>query len=153
MKLITVIILLFSLSSSVIAQDTSVYDLLNTGTLQTINQKIKKLEPSIQKSNLYKCYYGSLISKKSEKIKSPKEKISNFKIGVSFIEESIESNPKNSELRFLRYLIQVKSPKIVSYKINIAEDKAFIEKSKITSKLKVLINNFNLQNTTAQISI
>jgi len=153
MKLITFLILLFSLSPISIAQDSSVYELLNTGTLQTINQKIEKLKPSIEKSNIYKCYYGSLISKKSEKIKSPKEKISNFKIGVSFIEESIKNDPKNSELRFLRYLIQVKSPKIVSYKNNIKEDKTFIEKNKITPKLKDLITNFNLKNPTNQISI
>ena len=153
MKLITFLILLLLLSPSSIAQDSSIYELLNTGTLQTINQKIEKLKPSIEKRNIYKCYYGSLISKKSEKIKSPKEKISNFKIGASFIEESIKNDPKSAELRFLRYLIQVKSPKIVSYKNNIEKDKAFIEKSEITPKLKNLITNFNLQNPTNKISI
>lgn len=153
MKLILFIISFFSLSHNTSAQDSSIYELLNTGTLQTINQKINTLESSIEKSNTYKCYYGSLISKKSEKLKSPKEKISNFKIGVSFIEEAIKNEPKNSELRFLRYLIQVKSPKIVKYKTNITEDKAFIEGSKISPKLKALINNFNLQNPTLKISI
>jgi len=52
----------------------------------------------------------------------PLEKLSTFNDGKSLIEQAIQRNPWNAELRFIRLTIQCQSPSFLGYQSNIATD-------------------------------
>lgn len=71
---------------------------------------------------------------------NPISKISLFYIGRDLLEASIKNDPKNLEIRFLRYSIQKNIPKILSYSKNINEDEKFIYDRMSLNKDKELNN-------------
>ncbi len=96
------------------------------GTSQTvIDRTLNNLEKQSVNDNIA-AYKGGLLMKKSEFLKTPKEKIDLFKKGRAFLESSINNAPKNAEYRFIRLTIQEHAPKILKYNRNISEDKSVI---------------------------
>lgn len=61
--------------------------------------------------------HSAVIAKKTEYIKAGKEKI----------EKAVRTEPKNVEIRFIRYTIQTHLPPAAGYNKNIAEDRSFIQ--------------------------
>jgi len=133
------------------AQDKTVYSLLEKGNLELLEKKIEELR--LEKSIKSTAYQGALIAKKASKLKKPKQKLNVFKEGVRLLEESIKKEESNLEYLFLRYIIQVKSPKFLSYNENIVEDKKRIEEGRISKTLKKLIVDFNLKNESFKLAI
>lgn len=74
------------------------------------------------------AYKGAAITMKAKIGGSIKEKKEFLKEGVSYIEFAIEKAPNDIEPRFVRIGVQENTPRIVGYKDNIDEDKAFILK-------------------------
>ena len=64
-----------------------------------------------------------LISKHSI---NPLEKLSFFKLGVLWLESSIENDFCNIELRFLRLSVQNNAPSFLNYNNYIEEDKNYL---------------------------
>ena len=147
--LFTVFFLFFALLAS--AQDKEVYQLLEKGTATMIDLKLQQL--ATQKGEQVKAYKGALLARKAAHLKAPKKKLKVFKEGVNILEQTIEKNPKNIENRFLRYVIQVKSPKFLNYKEKIEEDKKRIEEGNINAVLKSLILNFNQKNEQYKLTV
>lgn len=102
-----------------------VYEALKSDSLEQVETALKKLE-SDKVSSLSKAYQGTLIMKKADFMKTPKQKIATFKKGHQLLEAEITSHPKNAEYRFLRLLIQENAPKILKYNKNLDEDKKII---------------------------
>jgi hypothetical protein len=71
----------------------------------------------------YKGASLTLIAKFSNNIP---DKISNLKDGSKIIDGAAASEPNNIEIRMIRLSVQENVPKIVNYRKNKAEDKAFI---------------------------
>lgn len=143
MKLLILALTFILYNSFLIAQDKEVFSLLEEGNIESLDNKIQELELIQHKKATEKAYYGALISKKAGLYKSPKKKLSTFKKGVSYLEEAINKDSTNNEIRFLRYIIQIKSPKFLAYNKNTIEDKLFIEKSKLNKEMKLIIEDFN----------
>ncbi|MBC7695670.1 MAG: hypothetical protein H7141_09520 [Burkholderiales bacterium] len=57
---------------------------------------------------------------------NPYTKLSYFHKGKTLLENAINNDPKNIELRFLRLTVQLNTPSVLMYKTNIEEDKRTI---------------------------
>lgn len=91
----------------------------------------------------YKGASETLFSKFSNNLPG---KIKHMKAGANLIDGAVAADADNIEIRMIRLSVQESVPKIVGYKDNIKEDKAFIvanyEKS---GDLKEYIKNFILR--------
>lgn len=81
---------------------------------------------SLQDSPVLRCYKGVSIVMKSNYVLNPYEKFSYFKKGKSIIEQAVQDEPHNIEIRFLRFCVQNKCPIILGYKHDLENDKKFI---------------------------
>jgi hypothetical protein len=94
------------------------------------------------------AYKGASLTLQAKYAKTIKEKKEGFVNGVDYIEYAIEKEPNAIEPRFVRLGIQENAPKILKYRGNIEEDKAFLLKQfqHISSKnLKEHIKDYILQ--------
>ena len=71
-------------------------------------------------------YEGALLMKKSGLASKPKDKLNLFKSGRSKLESSIAKDKENTELRFLRLIIQEHAPKLVNYRNELDNDSQII---------------------------
>jgi len=78
-------------------------------------------------STIYLGYFGAFQAIWANHVSSPFVKLSTFKTGKRNIEKSIEIEPNNVELRFVRLSIQLNSPFFLNYRHRIEEDKLFIK--------------------------
>jgi hypothetical protein len=104
---------------------TSFYKAFKSESLEIISNELEVLK-SQKETSLNNAYIGALTMKKSSQLSALKEKLEVFKIGHSLLEKEISSQPGNIEYRFLRLVIQEKSPKILKYNSNIEEDKSMV---------------------------
>ena len=96
------------------------------GDLNDIDAHLKIVEGSVFP---YKnAYYGALLMKKAGLVEGASNKLRFFKSGRKKLEASIEKNPKNTELRFLRLMVQEHAPGILGYKNNEQHDAEYIKK-------------------------
>ncbi|HEU0135738.1 MAG TPA: hypothetical protein VFQ50_00455 [Flavobacterium sp.] len=72
------------------------------------------------------AYKGASTALKAKYARSKELKKSSFVEGVALLEYALKSEPNNVEIRLIRLSIQENTPKIMNYKKNLAEDKAFI---------------------------
>ena len=79
---------------------------------------------------------------------NPLKKYLYFNRHTKVIDSIIDMNPSNIEIRLLRYIIQKKSPEILSYNKNIFSDSLYVVKNmkglehNFLSYLKILIKSF-----------
>jgi hypothetical protein len=74
-------------------------------------------------------YEGALLMKKASLAGKPKDKLSFFKAGRIKLETALLAEPDNTDLHFLRLVIQEKAPKIVHYRADIEKDKSVVIKN------------------------
>ena len=79
------------------------------------------LNPSVQ------AYICAVEMKQAEYRFNPMSKLRIFKKTKNKLEELILNNPKNIDLRYVRLLLQEKTPELLGYKNNIEEDKLFLQ--------------------------
>ncbi|MBF6607539.1 MAG: hypothetical protein ITG00_02245 [Flavobacterium sp.] len=72
------------------------------------------------------AYKGAALTLQAKYAKNISDKKKNFSEGAALVEKAVRSEPSNIEIRMIRLSIQENTPKIVNYRKNIAEDKAFI---------------------------
>lgn len=93
------------------------------------------------------AYKGAVKTLMADFAKKVKDKKDYFKQGVELLESSLNSEPQNIEIRYLRLSIQEHAPKFLKYHDNITEDKAIIliNYSSISPKsLKTIIKEYIL---------
>ncbi len=78
------------------------------------------------KGAIYKGYHGAALALKASYSWNPFNKLSYFNKGKKMIDEAIQLEPDNIELRMIRLSIQSNAPKIAGYYQNIEEDKKFM---------------------------
>lgn len=71
-------------------------------------------------------YYGVSWMMKANHVFNPYNKLSYFLKGKEILDNAIQSNSKNIELRFLRYCVQTNVPDFLAYNSNIISDKNII---------------------------
>ncbi len=98
------------------------YAVFSGNSASDINEMITSLEKE-ETSSLINAYKGALYMKQSSFMKEAKQKIETFKKGRTLLETEINNQPDNAEYRFLRLVVQEKSPPILKYKKDITSDK------------------------------
>ena len=85
---------------------------------------------------LYAGYKASAIMMMAKHVFNPFSKMSYFKKGKKILEDAINADDKNVELRFLRFNVQTHMPSFLGYNNDIEMDKTFLETSfqKITDE-------------------
>jgi hypothetical protein len=92
-------------------------------------------------------YKGAVTIVMAKHVMSPYKKINYFKTGKDVLEQAIQKEPLNVELRFIRFSIQCNAPKFLDYHSNINGDKVLLLKAVKTIKdvdLKKRITKFLL---------
>lgn len=92
-------------------------------------QMITELEKTKNNSATHLAYLGGLQTIWSNHVFSPISKLNTFKEGKKNIEQAIENEPNNAELRFIRLSVQKNAPSFLGYKSSINEDTEFIKKN------------------------
>ncbi|PKP41221.1 MAG: hypothetical protein CVT95_12930, partial [Bacteroidetes bacterium HGW-Bacteroidetes-12] len=82
---------------------------------------------------------GALTIIKAKFAPSPLKKFVFFKEGKSMIEQAVSLSPKNIEIRYLRVLMQEKSPIFLNYKENIKEDISFVVNQIVEAELTLKV--------------
>lgn len=89
------------------------------------------------------AYKGCSLTLRSKFSGNLADKISFMKAGAKLIDAAAAAEPNNIEIRMIRLSVQESVPKIVNYRSNKKEDKAFILKNYTDSgELKNFIKNF-----------
>ena len=81
-----------------------------------------------------KGYTAAMFFMKSRFVKWPFTKMKYFKEGKSILDETINENPANIEIRYIRFLMQKQIPDFLGYHENISED------------FQVIVNGFKMCN-------
>ena len=117
------------------------YNVFQEGSISEIEKFIIEIE---SKDDL-NGYTGALYLKLSGLQKEGSKKLSSFKKGRVLLDSTIEKEPGNTELRFLRIVIQEHVPPILKYNKEIKEDKALVIEgySSCDSQLKKIIKGYS----------
>ncbi len=78
------------------------------------------------KSPFHQAYLGASKALMAEMLFNPYSKYVHFKEGTSLIDQAISKDVENAELRYIRFLIQSKSPSFLGYNSQLKEDYALI---------------------------
>ena len=101
------------------------YKALSLENIESIDAQLKILETvSLDKKEAYE---GTLMMKKAGLLKNVKEKLKLFNAGRLKLESSISKDTSNTELHFLRLIIQENAPRIINYRNDIENDNRKIQ--------------------------
>lgn len=89
------------------------------------NRMISQLEKKNNDSKS-KGYLGAFTMIKANHVFSPIQKLKSFHAGRDMLEEAISKLPKDVELRYVRYAIQISIPKFLGYSKNRTDDRKFM---------------------------
>lgn len=108
------------------------------------NEIIKELQGSNNVSALKIAYLGGYRTIWANHILSPIEKLKTFKEGRKLIEEAVQKESNNIEIRFIRLSVQKNAPAFLGYKSNIKEDEEFLRKNKNAVSSEILSKNIDI---------
>ncbi len=123
--ILIIILILNKLLLSGQVEPARVFQLLNAGTYDEINTYLANLDSLAQKSQV-NAYKGTLLMRKANFEKTPREKLELFKTGRILLENEISSHPDNLEYRLLRFIIQENAPPVLKYNQQLNHDKTKI---------------------------
>ncbi|MDF2436189.1 MAG: hypothetical protein K0Q95_565 [Bacteroidota bacterium] len=86
----------------------------------------KKVSLAGVSDNLFMGYKGAITAAMANHVTSKAEKLKLFNSGKKLIEQSVNTDSSDVELRFLRFTIQTNCPKALGYNKQISSDKKFI---------------------------
>jgi hypothetical protein len=102
------------------------YSVMKSGDIDAIDKELDNLKDASIKERT--GYEGALLMKKAGLVKKPKQRLSMFKAGRIKLETALSQDNDNTELHFLRLIIEEHAPKIVKYHSDIEADKLLIQK-------------------------
>ncbi len=103
------------------------YKAMASDDIEEINQELATFTDA--GSDTKTGYEGALLMKKASLAGKPKDKLKFFKAGRIKLETALLAEPDNTDLHFLRLVIQEKAPKIVHYRADIEKDKSLVIKN------------------------
>ncbi|MBG7629005.1 MAG: hypothetical protein IZT56_01095 [Bacteroidetes bacterium] len=93
-----------------------------------------------------RAYTAAMVFMKSRFVKWPFKKMKYFKEGKSILDKTINENPSNIEIRYIRFLMQKQIPDFLGYNENVSEDFQVIVKGFKMCNLKPMMKSEILQN-------
>ncbi len=112
---------------------------------KSLSEELLDFEDS---SSVLSVYKGAVLTLEANFEKNKLEKLRLFKEGKKLIDEAIESNVANIEMRMIRLGIQENAPKILGYHKEIEQDKEFILRNyqaTTSNKEKQVVKKFAMQ--------
>ncbi|WP_295720592.1 hypothetical protein [Mucilaginibacter sp.] len=103
------------------------YKAMASDNVDEINQELSVFTDA--GTDLKEGYEGALLMKKASLVGKPKDKLRFFKAGRIKLETALLADPDNTDLHFLRLVIQEKAPKIVHYRADIENDRNMVVKN------------------------
>ncbi len=82
------------------------------------------------------AYRGLYYFMRAKYLYWPNQKLSSFNIGKKIMEAIIILNPKEPELRLIRYSVQYNVPTILGYSSNLKEDRKILKAAKSNPRYK-----------------
>lgn len=122
--------ILFAGNTKVLAQKlerAAFYKAMASDDIEEINQELAVFTDA--GTEVKAGYEGALLMKKASLVSKPKDKLRFFKAGRIKLETALLADPDNTDLHFLRLVIQEKAPKIVRYRTDIEKDKNMVLKN------------------------
>jgi hypothetical protein len=140
MRIITVLILMFSMQLKAQANEIDLDDVRFNYNKATSDKKLcSQMIEGLKSMNdpVYIAYLGGLQMIWASHILNPFAKLNTFNEGKENIERAILKEPQNPELRFIRLSVQKKAPRFLGYTSMIKDDIEFIKthKGQITSNI------------------
>jgi len=90
-------------------------------------ESLYKLLKDYQKDDpVLLAYKGAALTLRARYLNERSAKKDMVSQGIALLERAVKSSPKQVEVRLIRLAVQENSPKILKYKMNIAEDKQMI---------------------------
>lgn len=146
MKKIGFLILAFSVLSftnlAVIDEARINYDKVITDKV-LCKKMISELEKIKNDSAINLAYLGGYKTIWANHVFSPIAKLSSFKNGKINIEQAVNLEPNNVEIRFIRLSVQKNAPAFLGYKSNVKEDEEFIRKNRKTVSSEIVNKNID----------
>lgn len=94
---------------------------------QEANQNLLQLvEAPADTSAVLMAYKASATMMRARHVGNPFKKISYFREGKELLEQAVEMDPSNIEVRFLRFAAQSEIPGFLGYRDHLQEDKHLI---------------------------
>lgn len=93
---------------------------------QDCNTLLEQSELMMKHNDIAKAYNATGLMISCQFKDNPIVKWNTFNCGKKILEELIEKNKSNLEMRFLRYCMQKKAPSFLNYKDKIEEDERFL---------------------------
>ena len=121
----TLFTLFFAFTCWMVPAKPDVYDALKSESVKKIDKALADLDKA-NADVTTNAYRGTLLMKKADFEKGPKNKLDTFKEGKELLEDAIGQDASNVEYRFLRLMIQENAPKVLNYNDKIEEDKSVI---------------------------
>jgi len=87
------------------------------------------------------AYLGGLETVWAKHVLNPISKLKTFNKGKRKIEQAVQKEPENIEIRFIRLSVQKHAPSFLGYNKNIKEDLFFIQTNRQEIKSQILLNN------------
>ena len=125
-----------SLSASVLDDVRNLFPGINSMEEAEFHMKLLENE----KDPASKAYYAAILFMKAKYVKFPLSKYNYFKKGKAALDQLIQENKENVEIRYLRFVFQNELPDFLNYHNNIEEDFTAIvkgmEKSGLNKEFK-----------------
>lgn len=148
-----------SLQASVLEDVRNQFPRINSMEEAELQMKLLKNE----EDPASKAYYAAMLFMKAKYVKFPMSKYNYFKKGKTALDQLIQENKSNIEMRYLRFVFQNELPNFLNYHSNIEEDFSTIvkvmEKSDLNKKFKhkilenILLVKSITKNQTTQIKL
>jgi hypothetical protein len=105
----------------------SFYKVIEAGDLEAVNKELHVLDGLIFLEK--DAFVGALTMKKAGFPAPAGKKMNLFKAGHKKLENAIQKDTANAELRFLRLIIQEHAPGFLGYRKDIERDRSYIQKA------------------------
>lgn len=142
MKLIIFFFMMNSLQASVLEDVRNQFPKINSMEEAELQMKLLKNE----KGPASKAYYAAMLFMKAKYVKFPMSKYNYFKKGKTALDQLIQENKSNIEMRYLRFVFQNELPNFLNYHNNIEEDFSTIVKGMEKSNLEKEFKHKILEN-------
>ena len=86
-------------------------------------------EAKAESEPIFLCYKAMACMLKVRYSMNPYCKYTQFRKGVKLLEQAVQKDSNNAEIRFMRYCVQKNAPDFLGYNNHIESDRAFLTKS------------------------
>jgi hypothetical protein len=129
------------------------YKAMESDSKTLVDAQISELNSAPE--DVKNAFLGAMYMRKAGIGGNPASKLKLFKQGRKLLEEAIAKDPKNTEFRFLRLIIQENAPGVLGYKNDEQKDSEIIRNSyfSLPDDLQKAIANYNKKSKVLKLQV